>query len=119
MYSTSFSLLAAQYVFGDVYGITMVDINGNPVKSQLLTYTNYNAITNAQTNVTSTSRNTIVNNPVSAAAGIAWELILLITGTYIFNILLLFGIPSLFIAGLVALYFMLVMRAVIGYIRGI
>jgi hypothetical protein len=103
-----------------VIGITLTSpVTGQPIKSNLLSIVNINSINTSEQNITSTSRASVVNNPITAAAGIAWELILLISGTYVFNILYLLGVPAIFIAGLVALYFMLLARSILGYIRGI
>ena len=126
LYSTGFGLLAAQYVFADAFGITLTNFNGVPICSRLIPKTcelekivkieNINIYTQ---NVTSTQRSTVVNNPLTAAAGFAWEILLLITGTYVFNIMHLLGVPDLIIAGLVAVYFILMIRTGIGILRGI
>ena len=119
IYCVGFSILTAQFVFADVFGVTLTSFNGTPIKSNLLSIININQINTSELNVTSTNRASIVSNPVTAAAGVAWELILLISGTYVFNILYLLGVPAIFVAGLVAIYMMLLIRAVVGYIRGI
>ena len=120
MYAASFSMLTIQYVFGDTFGITLVSFNGTPIKSTILTNViDMNAVNTLQQNATSTSRNSIVNNPIGAAASMAYEILLLLTGTYIFNLLYLLGIPAIAIAGLVVIYVILMIRALIGYIRGI
>lgn len=118
VYAVSFGILTAQFVFADVFGVTLTNYNGVPIKTNLISITNIANINTSEQNITSTSRASIVSNPVTAAAGIAWELILLITGTYVFNILYLLGVPVILIMGLVALYFMLLARAILGYIRG-
>ena len=118
VYAMSFGILTAQFIFADVFGITLKNINGVPIKTNLISITNISQVNTIQQNITSTSRSSIVSNPVMAAAGIAWELVLLITGTYVFNILYLLGVPIIFIMGLVAIYFMLLARAILGYIRG-
>ena len=53
------------------------------------------------------------------AAFVAWELITLMTGTYIFYIMYLFGVPLIFVLGMTILYGFLLARAIIGYVRGI
>lgn len=118
VYAVSFGILTAQFVFADVFGVTLTNYNGVPIKTNLISITNIANINTSEQNITSTSRASIVSNPVTAAAGIAWELILLITGTYVFNVLYLLGVPVILIMGLVALYFMLLARAILGYIRG-
>jgi hypothetical protein len=55
----------------------------------------------------------------TAAAAVAWNLILILSGTYIFNFMYLMGVPDVFVAIFVSLYVLLLARAIIGYIRGI
>ena len=126
MYSTSFSLLAAQYVLGDVFGTTLTSpVTGAPLKSNLIGTNgtggiiSISTINTQQQNITSITRNNTVSNPIGTAAGQAWELLQILTGTYIFNVLSLLGIPSIFISGIVVLYVILLARAIIAYIRGI
>jgi hypothetical protein len=55
----------------------------------------------------------------TGAAFVAWELVTLMTGTYIFYIMYLFGVPLIFVLGMTILYGFLLARAIIGYVRGI
>ena len=55
----------------------------------------------------------------TGAAYVAWELIGLMIGTYIFNMMLLMGIPAWFVTAFIALYIFLLARAIVGYVRGI
>jgi hypothetical protein len=126
MYSTSFSLLAAQYVLGDVFGTTLTSpITGQPLKSNLIGgngttgIISISTINTQQNNITSITRTNTVTNPIGTAAGQAWELLQILTGTYIFNVLALLGVPGIFVSGLVVLYVILLARAIIAYIRGI
>lgn len=126
MYSTSFSLLAAQYVLGDVFGTTLTSpVTGAPLKSNLIGVNGtsgivqINTINTQQQNITSITRNNTVTNPIGTAAGQAYELLQILTGTYIFNVLALLGVAPIFISGLVVLYVILLARAIIAYIRGI
>ena len=119
MYSMSFSMIGTQYILGDQFGITMTSMSGVPIKSNLLGITDIDTLNIIGANVTETNATTIRTNPVAAAAEIAYELFLLITGTYIFNMLLLFDVPVVFVAGLILIYVLLMIRAVVGYLRGI
>lgn len=119
MYSMSFSMLGTQYILGDTFGITMTSMTGVPIKSNLLSITNVDALNIIGANVTGTNATTIRTDPITAAAEMAYELFLLITGTYIFNMLLLFDVPEIFVAGLILIYTLLMIRAVVGYLRGI
>ena len=121
MYATSFSLLSAQYVISDVFGSTLTSpVTGQPIKSNVLSSViNINLINQQQQNITSNSRNATVTNPIGTAASMAWELMQILTGTYIFNILYLLGVPAIAISGMVVIYIILLARAIIAYIRGI
>ena len=119
MYSISFSILGAQFIVGDIMGVEMTDINGDPLKSSILTTIQVDQLNTSAQNVIGTNQTSIVSDPITAAAGIAWELILLMTGTYVFQIAYLLGIPSILVAGMVLLYIILLMRTIITYLRGI
>ena len=125
LYATSFGVLGAQYVFGDVFGVALTNFEGVPIKSHLLGIVDVNNLNSALDNIVSanfTENSTAfdrVENSIIAVAFVAWELILLMTGTYIFNFLFLMGIPAIIIAGMVVLYIILVARAIIAYVRGV
>lgn len=119
LWASSFGLLGAQYVFGDVYGITIVSpVTGQPMKSALLTYFNINTINTIGSNVTNTTRTSVVTN-INEFLSIVWEMIQILTGTYVFNLFNIMGIPAITTAGFVVLYIFLLVRAYFGYIRGI
>ena len=126
MYALSFSLLAGQYFIGDVLGITLTNWQGTEIKSSILEFLNQdtiNDVTNSIANVNTTRNSTLdaVTQSFELGLTIGFELITLLTGTYIFNLLyLLLGTGSeLFIAGLVGIYAILLGRALIAYLRGV
>ena len=119
MYATSFSILGAQFVLGDVMGVQMTDINGDPLTSSILTTIQVDQLNTSAQHVIGTNQTAVTQDPITAAAGIAWELILLMTGTYVFQIAYLLGIPSIIVAGMVLLYIILLMRTIIAYLRGV
>lgn len=119
MYATSFSILGVQFIIGDVMGVEMTDINGDPLKSSILTTIQIDQLNTSAQNVIGTNQTAVTTDPITAAAGIAWELILLMTGTYVFQIAYLLGIPSIIVAGMVLLYIILLMRTIIAYLRGV
>ena len=119
MYATSFGLLGGQFLMGDVIGIELKDINGNPLKSSILDTINVDTLGTSAQNVIGTNQTAVTTDPITAAAGIAWELIQLMTGTYIFNIAYLMGVPLIIIAGITLLYIILLMRTIIAYLRGV
>lgn len=119
LWASAFGLLGAQYVFADVFGIIMVSpVTGTPMKSALLTYFNINTINQIGTNVTGTQRSQVTTN-INEFLSIVWEMIQILTGTYVFNVFNLLGIPVITTTGFIALYVFLLVRAYFGYIRGI
>lgn len=119
MYSVSFGILVAQYIAGDLMGITLVNYRGEEIQSTILEIVNTGTLNTIITNVTDTNQTSITTDPIVGAAQAAWELFLLLTGTYIFNVLYQLGVPPIAIAGMVLIYAMLMIRALIAYIRGI
>lgn len=141
MWSVSFSLLGGQYVIGDVYGIELTNtwtdfscytssgcdgtVDNIKLKSHLLTIINeeqINEITLSIVNANFTTNSTYydkVETSTTSAAFVAWELVLLLSGTYVFNLLYLMGVAPIFISFFVILYLAILSRAILGYIRGI
>jgi hypothetical protein len=119
MYSMSFLLLSVQYMVADPLGIDMKSWDGTPIKPQLLTATNTTALNSATGNIVGQNEGDVTSNPIMVAATIAWELFMLLTGTYIFSLLEIAGIPTIVIAGMVIIYVILLSRTIIGYLRGV
>lgn len=118
MYAVSFSLLGGQFVM-DTFGITMTNTDGVEIRSSLLSIVdtdNINTVTGELVDVNGTAAG---EDPFGVAAVLTVELLQLMTGTYIFNILFLFGVPAIFVYGMVVLYALLLFRALIAYLRGI
>ena len=137
MWSISFSILGGQYIIGDVIGVelqnTWTDFNGDGIvdetdhivlKSHLLTIIDEDTINTTTQNIVSANfeGNTTYFDKVetftTGAAFVAWEVITLLSGTYIFNLLYLMGLPLMFIAFFVIMYLVLLGRAIILYVRG-
>ena len=118
MYAVSFSLIAAQYQ-ADSYGLTLRAPDGTPISPALLDIVNVDEINLRTSNVTQSNETAFILEPVIAGATIAWQLFQLLTGTYIFNLLYLFGLPTLLIAGMTILYVFLLINTLIAKIRGI
>ena len=116
MYSLSFSMLGAQYIIGDVLGIQLTDFQNQPVKSELLNTINQGSFNSIQQNVTSTARSSVITNIITAAQ-IGFEVFQLITGTFIFNILLMFGVPLIFVYCFTGVYFILLAMFIIGHLK--
>jgi hypothetical protein len=135
MWSVSFSVFGGQYVIADVIGITLInswtDFDGDGIvdnielKPYLLSIIDEETINETTENIVTGNftGNSTYYDPVetftTAAAFVAWELVTLLSGTYIFNLMFLMGVPPLFIAFFVILFLALLSRAIIGYVRGI
>ena len=137
MWCTSFSILGGQYVVGDVIGIelknTWTDFSDPPdgipdetsLKPHLLSIIDEDTINETTENIVTanfTDNSTYydqVETFTTSAAFVAWELVTLLSGTYIFNFLYLMGIPIYFVTILVIVYLAILARAIIGYVRGI
>jgi len=120
MYALSFSFLTVQFIAADVMGFTMTNFEGVPLESQLINVTNLANLNTASKNI-ATANYTVVDVAAAffAAGNVVKELLLLLTGTYIFNILILLGVPAIFVAGLIGIYIFFLARTVIALIRGI
>ncbi len=122
VYCVSFSMLGAQFL-ADSYGIVMVNQDGNPIKSEVIDnirIDNLNVMTKEIiTNQTEERETEFTLDPIFAGASIAWELFLLLTGTYVFNIMFQFGIPVIFIVPISAIYLIMLANTLIAKIRGV
>jgi len=118
MYCTSFGLLGGQFM-ADSYGLTLRTPDGTAIRAELLDIVRVDNINTRTSNVTQSNETAFILDPVIAGATIAWQFFLLLTGTYIFNLLYLFGIPTIFIAGMVIVYSFLLINTLIAKIRGI
>ena len=119
MYGTSFMLLGAQFVLGDVFGIELANWEGTPIKSTILDTVDTDQLNTSAQNIIGTNQTSVTQDPISAAAGIAWEVFTLLTGTYVFQVLYLLGVPSIIVAGMVIIYIIMLSRTIIAYLRGI
>lgn len=117
MYAVSFSMFGAQYMIGDVLGITILGPNGQPIKSNLLSITNTNEFNNISVNGTSALRPTNSAAALTSAVQAGFELFQLLTGTYMFNLLLFFGVPAIAIYPITGVFSILAIRAMIGMIK--
>lgn len=123
MYALSFSLLIGQYIFADVVGMTMYSpITGAPLQSAVLQFIdtgNLNTISTSVVNVNATTSNTFtgIERAFQLGMTVGLELFELLTGTYIFNLLQVIGVPVIAILPLVVLYVFLMIRAAMSYFR--
>ena len=112
-------MLGAQFL-ADSYGIVLTAPDGTIIKNALLEYIQTDTLNTFATNVTASNNGSSWGlEPIIQAGNIATFIFYLLTGTYIFNILYLFGVPGIFIVPIVIIYFVLLGRAIIALIRGI
>ena len=103
MYCSSFGLLTAQYIIGDVVGEELRSPDGTAILPDIRGVIDIDTINNITYNITTGTYtgNTTYYDKIetfsTAAASIAWLMVQLFSGTYIFNILALFGIPPILI----------------------
>ena len=128
MYGASVSYLTVEYMMVDVFHITVTNYNGDVLTGGLVStwmdLTNFNAISADIVNgtyqpVNETTFYNKVETFTTSAAAVAWNLIALLSGLYIFNLILFLGVPWPFVTGLAVVYMLLLARAIIGYVRGI
>lgn len=125
MYAAGFSIVGIQFTLADVFNITLTNTEGQPIDSALRGFIKQDELNIRSANIVSanfTQNSTFydrVETFTTGAAFVAWELITLMTGTYIFYIMILFGIDEIFVIAFLAIYLMLLARAIVGYVRGI
>lgn len=129
----SFSALGVQYVFSDVIGWEMTvqcsdgcTQYGEPMKPYLLNVFSTGSINDvlydASTGNYSPEDNSAFDKIINfstAAAFIGWEVVQLLTGTYVFTFLYFMGVPWIFVTGFATLYAVFLIRGIVGYIRGV
>lgn len=128
MYALSISVVGVQYEAMECCGVTITNLDGVPVNSHILGFINQDELNQRTLNIkegnySDSGQNTTFYSKIetftTGAAFVAWELVTLLSGTYIFNFLYLMGVPAIFVAGFVIIYLLLLSRAVIAYVRGV
>ena len=126
MYSVSFAVLTGQYVLADSFGITLQAADGTSLESHILDLIREGEINEMTASIvagTYTDEDGLVHDRIIdfniSAAYVAWELVQLLSGTYIFNLLYVFGVPIIIVTGIVTIYLFLMARTIIGLLRGL
>jgi hypothetical protein len=99
---------------------------GQPLKPIIVGWLNggnFNEITlrasqGAYTNSDQSAFDKVLNFS-TAAAHVGWDLVLLLTGVYIFSLVYYVGVPIIFVSGITMIYYFFLIRAIVGYIRGV
>ncbi len=116
--------LVAQFT-ADTIGYTIKTFDGLPLESNILGIIDIDEINIRTANIVEANftENTTafnrVEDPQIASAYVAWELIQLITGTYIFNLLVLFGVDVIMVVPMVIVYVLLLAYFIWTSIRDI
>lgn len=126
MYAVSFSVLAGQYVLADSFGMTLRGPGGEALESPVLDLIRQQEINDVTASIVAGTytdsegevHDRIIDFNISAAY-VAWELVQLLSGTYVFNLLVLFGVPPILVTGIVTIYLILLARTIIGLLRGL
>jgi hypothetical protein len=125
VYISGFCFIGVHYTLADKFEIEMTNLEGQPIKTAITTYINQDELNERSQNILEANyqQNSTIYSKIetftTAAAYVAWELIALITGVYIFYIMLLFGIDAIWVVSFIAIYIFLVGRAILGYVRGV
>ncbi len=125
MYAASLSIMGVQYVIADVFHVELTNLDGVPITSSIVGFIGQNEFNQRMINIVQanfTSNSTFyskIETFTTGAAFVAWELVTLLTGTYIFNFLYLMGVPLIFVMAFLMLYLFLLARAILGYVRGV
>ena len=120
MYCVSGGILIAQYIAGDLMGITLQNYKGEEIKIPLTE--SYNVATlNSSTQNIINANYTLVDVAAAfvAAGSVVTQLLILLTGFYIYQVLVTLGVPLYVVLILVVPYAFLLARALIAYIRGL
>jgi len=116
--------LTMQYVMGDIFGVQFTTPDGEIIKSNILSLIDIDEINIRELNIieanftaNTTDFNRVENSAV-ASAYVAWEALQLVSGTYIFNIMVLFGMPIVLVAILAIVYVFLLGYFIWTAVRG-
>ncbi len=118
------SALTVQFVMGDIFGVTFTTPDGTIIKSNILAIIDIDEINLRELNIieanfteNTTAFNRVENSAV-ASAYVAWEALQLVSGTYIFNLMILFGMPTVLVAFMVIVYVFLLGYFIWTAVRG-
>jgi len=116
--------LTVQFVLGDVFGIVFTTPDGDVIKSNILAIIDIDEINLRELNIieanfteNTTDFNRVEDSAV-ASANEAWEALQLVSGTYIFNLMILFGMPVVLVAIMTIVYVFLLGYFIWTAVRG-
>lgn len=125
-YAFGFISVGLEYSVAQVWHVELVSpVTGQPMNSAIVGYLQQDEVNERSTNIINanyTGNSTFfdkIETFTTGAAFVAWELVALMTGTYVFRTMLLLGVPDWFVTSFIVLYGLLLARAILGYVRGI
>lgn len=127
MLSITIMVLVFQYTLGDIVGYDLVSVQDGHLLKQdvlgILNDANINSILQASATGDYTPEDNsefdkILNFSV-AAAFIGWKIVELITGVTFFNLIYHLGVPLILVGGISIIFYALLVRGILGYIRGV
>lgn len=120
VYAISIGFLGMQYIIFDVFHSEMTNFQGVPLKNNVIKDIQVNTLNQVSGPLARNSTATLsTTDYLGIVANVGVDLFLLVTGLYIFDIMLQLGIPGIFIVGFVILYLFLLIRSILGWVRGI
>ena|SRR3990167_8778090 len=126
MYAASISFLTIEYTIIDVYHLTITNYNGDELTGTLITtwmdQDTFNTVSQQIENGTFNTNTTFYNKVetyTTAGAAVAWNFVTLLSGLYIFNLIVFLGVPLPFVIGLAIIYVFLLARTIIGLLQRI
>ena len=126
MYTLSLMFVGFEYTFSQLAGVELTSpVTGEPMGSLVVGYLQEAELNDRSSAIVSanfTTNSTFydrVETSITGAAFVAWELIQLLSGTYIFNVLQLLGVPIWLINTIITVYILLLARLIVGYIQKI
>ena len=126
MYALTTSLLAMQYIVADAYDITLTNYKGESLAPPLLNLAKVSNFDTASANIIGTNFNgTVDGRPFDkvvdfnqSMAYSVFQYISILSGTYVFYIMFFLGIPMIVVSGFMLLYSLLLIRTIVGVLRG-
>lgn len=109
-------LLVAQWTVADVFGLTLTDIYGNPLKTTALSAINQGNNNSIQANATSTNPVQLVLNVISTNNNPVTQTIKLLTGSLVFDVLFYLGVPAIMVTGMAFIYWIFLMVVILSAI---
>lgn len=117
-------ILIVQYTIADVYGMELVNHEGISYKSRIMDSLGMSQINSISADILNQGDasehefNRMIDSTVNATY-IVWELVTLLSGTYVFYILVHFGVPEFVVGIMMIPYTILLVRTVVGLVRGV